>query len=45
MWKDSRGKFDVLVAGIGTGGIITGAGKFFKHKKPEIKVAFLCLRI
>ena len=38
LWNDTEGKMDVFVAGVGTGGTLTGVGRYWKPRKPELKI-------
>jgi cysteine synthase A len=38
IWNDTNGEVDILIGGVGTGGTVTGAGKYLKEKKSSIKV-------
>lgn len=41
IWRDTDGKLDILIAGVGTGGTLTGTGGYLKEKNPEIKIVAL----
>jgi cysteine synthase A len=38
LWDDTEGTMDVFIAGVGTGGTVTGVGRFWKPKKPSLKI-------
>ncbi|MBR5896131.1 MAG: pyridoxal-phosphate dependent enzyme, partial [Lachnospiraceae bacterium] len=41
IWRDTDGKVDIFIAGVGTGGTVTGTGEFLKSKNPNVKVVAL----
>ena len=41
IWNDTEGNVDIFIAGVGTGGTLTGVGEFLKSRKPDVKIVAL----
>ena len=45
IWNDTDGEVDIFIAGVGTGGTLTGTGQYLKEQKPEVKIVVLDTKV